>query len=76
MKRLMQIDIINNSNSNPPTKPFDNLTCRAIPIISKIISPVAILVRMPVRIAIPPITSRSVIGIASSEGNPMLPKKP
>jgi hypothetical protein len=68
--------IINDSNSNPPTKPFDNLTCRIIPIISKIIRPAATLVRIPVRIANPPITSSGVIGNTSSEGNHMLLKKP
>ncbi|MFZ0696345.1 MAG: hypothetical protein WAM88_04305 [Nitrososphaeraceae archaeon] len=74
--RLIHTAIKNNSSSYPPTKPFDILTRSVAPIISIIKSAAVILATTPTSRKIPPITSYRLIGIASSGGRPILPKKP
>jgi hypothetical protein len=74
--RLIHTAIKNNSSSYPPTKPFDILTRSVAPIISIIKSAAVILATTPTSRKIPPITSYRLIGIASSGGRPILPRKP
>ena len=74
--RLKDIAINSNSNSYPPTNPFDIFTKIIAPIMSIISNAAAILVSTPIIRAIPPITSKRPIGRTSSGGRPMLPKKP
>jgi hypothetical protein len=64
----VHIDIKSSSNSYPPTNPSDNLTVSIAPIISIINIADAILVSIPNKIAKPPITSSSAIGINNSDG--------
>ena len=75
MTSVMHIDINSSSNSYPPTKPFDNLTITITPIISITINAEAILVKMPNKIAKPPIASKSAMGMNNSEGIPTGRKK-
>jgi hypothetical protein len=75
IKRLIQMAIISKSSSYPPTNPFDNLTCNVLPIISRTTKPAAILVKIPNKIANPPITSSKAIRTARHGGNPILAKK-
>ena len=72
--RLIHIAINNNSSSYPPTKPFDILTRREIPIISITKRAAVILVTTPTSRNIPPITSNRPIGSVSLGGRPILPK--
>jgi len=52
----------------PPINPLDNLAVTIAPIISIINNAEATLVNIPNKIAKPPITSRSAIGMNSSGG--------
>ena len=63
------IAIRSSSNSYPPINPLDNLTVSIAPSISIISSTEAILVRIPSKIAKPPINSRCAIGTNNSGVN-------
>ena len=69
--KLIIIAKYNKSNSKPPIKPFDNFTCKIAPIIFIASNPAAIRVRIPSKIAKPPMNSKSPIIIANSGGNPI-----
>ena len=66
--RAVHIDIKGSSNSYPPMNPLDNLAVSIAPIISIINNAEAILVNIPNKIAKPPITSSSPIGMNISGG--------
>ena len=74
--RVVHIDIKSSSNSYPPTNPSDNLTVSIAPIISIINIAEAIRVSIPNKIAKPPITSSSAIGMNNSGGKLIDWKKP
>ena len=61
--------VVRSSSNYPPINPLDNLTVSIAPSISIINSTEAILVRIPRKIAKPPITSRCAIGTNNSGVN-------
>jgi hypothetical protein len=76
--RLIEMTINNNSTSSPPSPviPPPALTTRIIPIICIMKRIDVILVRRSIINKMPPITSKSAIGNASSAGIPTEAKKP